>query len=498
MRGHWRRLVLSSALVVAGAGASQAGGRGAAAIVADASAGRGAVDATVTELAAQPTEALAAALARPRTATVDERRAVLRAIRASVPDASGKFETPKRQKADQVRADDDFDWLAELTAVDAALPGRGEVLADVALLRALATQRTRAAAAAIVDAAFAPDTMIYRDECGRRLRAMAPQSLPALTVASQSDEAPRARYANYQLERLDRQEPGKAMAATATDEELRIALLRAFGSSHHREAVATVLRYTDAPAPRVRAAARAAWLDYVTGPPPKPARTKRLQLPGGKLADKATPLWLTYRELAAIELKRTAENVLGSTFTDGPEPNLETLSKELFAHYDGLRARADDATFAAAKAKVDAGDLPAAIAEFDRLLATTGQIPHPTEAAAYYLQFAQRLERDAAWDQAATAYGKALGIDPKGSHAVDAEAGREYALGKALETAGKDGSANFRRAVALKPDYAPARAAAAKDGQATKPWLLWAAAAGATFALGFLIAGLRRRREHVH
>ena len=104
----------------------------------------------------------------------------------------------------------------------------------------------------------------------------------------------------------------------------------------------------------------------------------------------------------------------------------------------------------------------------------------------------------AQWDAAAAAYGKAFGVATDGEHAVEAQAGREYAMGKALEAAGKDGSANFRRAVALKPDYAPARAAAAKDGQATKPWLLWAAAAGATFALGFLIAGLRRRRQAVH
>jgi hypothetical protein len=33
----------------------------------------------------------------------------------------------------------------------------------------------------------APETMIYRDECGRQLRAMAPQSLPALTAGSPVD-----------------------------------------------------------------------------------------------------------------------------------------------------------------------------------------------------------------------------------------------------------------------------------------------------------------------
>lgn len=488
-----RRLAVAFALACASAAPAHAGGDPAA-VVADLGRGAVAPKAAVAALADAPVEALAAQLARTRTSSIDERRAVLRAIKASVPDASGKFETPKRQQADQVRADDDFDWLVALADADPALPGRADTIADIVLLRALTERGTREAAAVIVDVAFAPDTMIYRDECGRRLRQMAPQSLPALTIASQSEQTPRARYATYQLERLDRQEPGKAMAASAGDEALRIAQLRAFGSSHHREAVATVLRFTDDAAPRVRAAARAAWLDYVTGPPPKPAPKKRLQLPGGRLAEKATPLWLTYRELAAIELTRVAEEVLGETVS--PEAaDLAALSKQLFDHYDGVRAQADDAAFAAAKAKADGGDLAAAIAEFDRLLATTGATPHPTETAALYLRYAKGLEAEAKWDAAATAFGKAVAIDPSGADATTAEAGREYALGKALEAAGKDGGANFRRAVALKPDYAPARAAAAKAEPSKRPaWMLYGAGGAAAMALLFAVLGLTRRR----
>ena len=174
-----RRVLLALLLATAAAGPAAAGGRDASAVVADLTKGSLAGPAAVTELTGLPVADLAAQLKRPRTSTLDQRRAVLRAIKASVPDASGKFETPSRQKADQVRADDSFDWLAELAGADAALPGKADAIADVAILRALAATNDRAAAAAIVDAAFAPDTMIYRDECGRRLRAMAPQSLPA-------------------------------------------------------------------------------------------------------------------------------------------------------------------------------------------------------------------------------------------------------------------------------------------------------------------------------
>lgn len=441
-------------------------------------------------LVARPTAELAATLTRAHQTSVDERRAVLRAIKASVPDKDGKFETPKRQQADAVRADDAFDWLTEL-ARQPASPARDEVLADISAMRALAEQGTREAAQIILDAGFAPETMIYRDECGRRLRAMAPQSLPALTAASQSDDKPRARYATYQLERMDRQEPGKAMAATTADEDLRIAQLDAFGASHHREAVATVLAFTNDPAPRVRAAARAAWLAYFTGPPPKPAPKKKLVMPGGKTADKATPLWLTYRELAAIELERAAEEVLGETFDDGETIDGVALSQQLFGHYDQERAKVDEAAYLAARAKSDAGDLAGAAGELDRLLVTAGALPHPTEAAAIYLAYAQGLEKAAKWDEAAAAYGKAHGVDAAGSHAIEADAGREYALGKSLEAAGKDGSANFRRAVALKPDYAPAKAAAAAaEPSAKKPWMLWSGVGAASLALVLLTLGI--------
>jgi tetratricopeptide (TPR) repeat protein len=461
-------------------------------------AGAGDRAALVQELAAvapRAVPAIGAFLVRTRTSTVEERGALLKGIKASVPDKSGKFETPSRQKAQEVRADDEFDWLAELGKVDAATPGLGETFADIAALRALAASKRTEAAQIILEVGFAADTMIYRDECGRRLRAMAPYSLPPLHVASQAKDKALARYVGYQLERMDRQEPGKAWSATAADEELRVTLLQAFGTAHHREAVRTVLDAVDDDALRVRKAAREAWLSYVTGPPPPPAPKKKLVLTGGRLANKETPLWLTWRELAGIELKRTAEEVLGSVFTDGQTVDLVALSSELFAFHDGERARRDGAVFDEAKAQAAGGDLAGAATALDRILAANPDLAQRAEAAPIYLQLAKVHETDGTWREAATAFGKAHGVAPEGPHAVDAQAGREYALGKALEADGKDGSANFRRAVALKPDYAPARAAAEKDAPRTsRPWLLYAAAVGVSLAIGFFVVGLRRRR----
>ena len=449
----------------------------------------------LTPLATREVKAFAAFLARERASSVDERRQLLRKMKASVPDSSGKFETPKRMKAEQIREDDEFDWLAELSRLDPATPGLGTVWADIAAIRALAGTQRIDAAEVILEQAFGKATIIYRDECGRRLRAMAPYSLPALTVASQAKDKARARYASYQLERLDRQEPGKAMEATASDEELRIAQLQAFGSSKHREAVGTVFTFVDHDAPRVRAAARAAWLEYVTGPPPPPAPKIHLQLPGGKKDPKLTALYLTYRELAEIELVRAAGELLARNYEDDDAVDAAALSKEIFAYHDEQRAKRDGERFAAARAKADQGDLAGAGGAFDRLLAENPELSTRAEAVPTYLALAREHEAAGRWPEAAAAYGKAHGLAPDGPEAVNAEAGREYALGKSLEAAGKDGGASFRRAAELRPDYAPAKAAASRTTpKVKKPWMLYAAGAGGALAVLLLIVGLVRRR----
>ncbi len=495
-------LIVAATLAAAPARADTDDATRAGELLAAIQAGTGDRTALVAELAAlapRVVPAIDGYLDRVRISTVDDRRALLKLIEASVPDKSGRFDTPSRQKEQDVKVDDELDWLIELARIDPATPGLGETFADIAAVRALAGTRSTTAAQVILDLGFAEATMVYRDECGRRLRAMAPYSLPPLHVASQSSNKPLARYSTYQLERMDRQEPSKAMAATAADEDLRIALLAAYGTAHHREAVPAVLRSIDDDAPRVRKAAREAWLSYISGPPPPPAPKKRLQLPGGKLAPKPTPLWLTWRELAAIELKRTAEDVLGSVFaaddSGAPEVDLVALSSELFAFHDGERARRDGSAFEWAMKAAAGGDLAGAGAALDRLLAANPELAQRADAAPIYLELARSHHDAKAWSAAATAYGKAHGVAPDGPLAIDAQAGREYALGKALEAGGKDGSANYRRAVALKPDYAPARAAAGADAPSGKPWLLFAAATGALFALGFLMVGLHRRRN---
>ena len=81
--------------------------------------------------------------------------------------------------------------------------------------------------------------MIYRDECGRYLRKLEPYSIPYLTEQS-AGRNDRKRYATWQLERIDRQEPTKALAAGAGDEQVTLAILDVFRTTKIREAVHAV------------------------------------------------------------------------------------------------------------------------------------------------------------------------------------------------------------------------------------------------------------------
>ena len=457
--------------------------------------------ARLAELGGRVVDQLAAFLARPHATTPDERRAVLAQINASVPDAKGRFQSPGREKATQIRADDEFDWLALLVELPPQ-PGLGEVIADVAALRALAASKRIDAAKVILDAGFADETMIYRDESGRQLRKMAPYSVPALIVASQPTRkdrrrnTARIRYSNYQLERLDRQDPHKALDAASGDEDLQIAVLEAFGDTEHREAVRAVFDHIDDEAPRVRAAARTAWLQYIQAPhPPEPPK-KKLQLTGGQLTDKEKPLWLNSLDLARYELeKRIGELFPGETV--GPKiKDLETATEKLFAHHDAERAARDAAVFAEGKAKADGGDLAAAIAVFDRLLAQDPQRAERAAMAPTYLAYAEELAAAGSWSEAAAMYSKAHGLDPEGERANHALAAHYYALGKAQEAAGLDGGAAYRRAVELEPDFAEAKSAAAKASGAEprKRWMLYLAGGVAAGAVLLLALGLVRRR----
>lgn len=437
-------------------------------------------------------------------ADVVVRREVLVAINASIPDKTGKFSTPQRQTGKEKKADDELDWLKALLALDPATPGVGEVIADVAAIRALAATKELRAAQLVFDVAFSEQSMIYRDECGRYLRKLEPYSIPALTREALGRNADRRRYATWQLERLDRQDAAKALAAATGNEALQIAILETFRETRYREGVHAVWMYVNNDAPRVRAAARATWMSYITGKAPPPAPRKKLQMPGGKLTKEEKPMWLTYRELADNELRKAANELLHEDYPI-EEPSiddrikqpkitpidLEDVTQRLFAYYDGERTKIDTTQWQAAKAKADGGDLAGAAGLLDRLITTNPERAERGEMAKVYLAYGKQLEDAQKWPEASATYSKAHGLDPK-PHTL---AAHHFTLGKALEAQGKDGGPNFRRAVALDPEYAPAKTAADRVASADKPaWMLYAAIVAGGLAMLLFAAAMMRRR----
>jgi hypothetical protein len=471
---------------------------------------RKAAIAELDKLAPQNVEGLGVYLARVRTTPIEDRRAVLEAINAQIPDKNGRFTQPKRKSATEEKADDNLDWLAELLALDAATPNVGEVITDDAVIRALATTQNMKATQIIFDSAFGAETVIYRDECGRFIRKMEPYAIPALMKESQARDFDRKRYATYQLERLDRQEPFKALAATTGDEAVMVAILDVFRTTRHREAVHAVWSKVNADSPRVRKAARDAWMAYVAGPPPPPAPKKKLMLPGGKLTKKEKPLWLTYRELADNELRKAANEIFHEdypledpTLDDTDEwrkkksvkVDVVELTNRLFDYYDQERTKLEATQWADAKAKSDAGDLAGATTLLDRLLAANPERADRTAMAKIFFAWGKQLEGKQKWTDASAAYSKAHGLDTTGPTATEALAAHHYTLGKALEAQGKDGSPDFRRAIALRPDYAPAKQAAREADAPNRPvWLLYAALIAALGALGLFATAMVKRR----
>lgn len=477
----------------------------------DAAARRAAID-ELGKLAPRAVEAIGEWIVRPHEHDLAARRAVLASINAAVPDKSGRFAPPPRQTNKERKADDEVDWLPALLEADPGLPGLGEVIADVAAIRALSATSDIRAAQLVFDVAFVADTMIYRDECGRFIRKMHAYSIPALTRESQGKSGDRRRYATWQLERLDRQDPAKALGAAVGNEALVLAILDAFRTTKLREAVGAVWSKVDDDAPRVRAAARATWMVYITGPAPPPAPKKHLVLPGGKKTKEPKPMWLTYRELADTELRRAANTLLHEDYaildeTDFDDKkrkirvekiDLVEVTERLFAYYDGERAKQDAERWAAAKARADAGDLAAAVTMLDHLIATNPERAERAEMAKVYAARGKQLADEQHWPEASAAYSKAHGLDPDGAGAKEALAAHHFALGKALEAQGKDGGPDFRKAMAIAPASQQARAAAAQPaagGDAARPvWMLYAALGAGGLSMLLLGAALLRRR----
>ena len=185
---------------------------------------------------------------------------------------------------------------------------RAEAMATVRTMRAIAASRRLDAVDPIFKLAFQYDG-VFRDECGRAIRSMDSYAIPRLIElvhqpnAGRQSLAKQRRYAAYQLDRMDRQRPDKAIA-TAPDDTVRAEIIHAYGDTRALDAVEAVLGQVDSASHRVRREARWAWLRYVTGKAPPPAPKRKRKLPGGKEEAEEKPDYLTYREIATLALQK--------------------------------------------------------------------------------------------------------------------------------------------------------------------------------------------------
>jgi tetratricopeptide (TPR) repeat protein len=374
---------------------------------------------------------------------------------------------------------------------------RGEALEVVALTRGIARSQRLDAVEPIFDMAFQLDG-VFRDECGRQIRSMESYAVPAL-IQLMHRHGPAAlhlgkqrRYASYQLDRMDRARPMKAIAMAA-DDRVRAAIVHAYGQERALDAVEAILNQVDATSHRVRREARWAWLRYVTGPPPPPAPKRKRKLPGGREEDEEKPDYLTYREIALLAVQKQLAAILDAP--PDPKASAAQLTDQLFAYYDGRHAAEWDAQFAAAQQKEQSGDLKAATDEYGWILAHDPNYPRRGEMAHAFARYGEQLR---ARGQIAAALGylrQAVDLAPDGPEAGFAGARVAYLDGMQALAAGVAEPALFRRALALDRGLGEAQAglARAETLRARRRWLVGGELAAASFAIAFALWALWRR-----
>lgn len=339
-----------------------------------------------------------------------------------VPPGTPRSKRPKPPKPHDPEA---ADWVTGLAALDLEhdpflsdlapadlRAARAETLMRVALLHALAAagkQGERDAVAAVFQFAFVADGL-YRDECGRTLRGIGGHAVPTL-IRIYNDRtranAKMRRYASYQLDRMDRLRPAKAISA-APDDVVRSDILRAYGEVLALDAVEAVLEQVGASSHRVRREARWAWLRYVDGPPPPPAPKRKRKLPGGKEETEEKEDYLNYREMATLALGRAYQELFSREPDAKQTPR--QLTDEIFAYYDRQREQRFEEVFQAAKAHEKAGELGKAVDEFGWILANQPDHPRRNEMGAVFQRLGEKLasEAESSGDQATLA--RALGL----------------------------------------------------------------------------------------
>lgn len=472
-------------------------------------------------------------LLAPRTTRKADYKAFLAVIGGDVPNRYGHFELAwKRDHGHAVRVSED--WFEDLLA----LPSRQvskvfraiyrDCVLEVALLRAAAAiGRDPARGEDVVDALLAAAYLhegTFRDEVGRAIRAVGDPAVPHLLRRSLKPAVPAdekeaqevkaspayrmAEYAGYQVDRMDRAHPRKALAAVHDDPARLAELLAAYAVARPGDAAAPLLDHADAAIPRVREAARAAFLAFVTGPAPR-AERKLVRMLGGRTGE--GPAQPTYRDLARAAIvgrvQKEHPDLLATGCEDGPKDSKldacepEPLARAYFARLDEQRRERERALIATALAEEDR---TAAIATLDALLADDPGLSARAELVPTYEAAAADAQAAGDLSRAARLYRKSAAllaeVDPARADALRVQA----LLAEADLAATLEGRAMLlATAAAIAPDDAALRARlaagaerpiTAEDAALPRRLATRTGLAAGGLALLFGLAGLLRRR----
>ncbi len=377
---------------------------------------------------------------------------------------------------------------------------RQDALAILSDMHALAATHRADAVEPLFRLAFTMDG-VFRDECGRQIRDLGEPAIAPLVRLQYAKGTPQLpgnkqrRYAVYQLDRMDRARPQKALD-TAPDDWTRAEIIRAYGEVRALDAVEAVLELVNASSHRVRREARIAFRRYVEGPSPPPAPKRKRKLPGGKEESEEKPDYLTYREVAELALgKKLVELAIEAP----PHATPLALYEALVAHYDAEGAAEWERVYAGAQAREAAGDVSSAIDQYEGILAHDPTNLRRAEMAPSFARFAEQRAHDGHSEEAAGLYRKAAALTPVGSpEARRYEAEAELLDAARAEAHGKVDEAALRRVLALAPEHEHARATLARLESARRSRLLTRVATAAGLIGLLLFAGalfaLRPRR----
>lgn len=435
----------------------------------------------IDELSTQPVENLQKELFK-KSLSNDVMRAFLESFGAEVPNEQDRFGKPKRSQEEN----ETFDWLKQMEPLPDS-PEKKEAQRKIVLLRALATSRKHNAAKAILKFAFMDQGRVYRDECGRVLRAISPYSIPALYETAHRYKKSNARaYAQYQLERLDRESTENALAALRFDEQLTLQLIRSWGVHRARTPVYALVHALNDQSPQIRKAAREVFRSYIAGPPPPAAPKRKLSLPGGKETEEKEPLWLDARQVAGVELRRKYEAETGEKSTG----SATKVFKQLLDYYDAKNNSRIESMLTFAEKSLSQKEFAKAANLYDELLLNAAANVPKDKAAKAYLERAKELEAQKKWSEASAYFQKALSTDPQLASQNNVRASAFNAMGHTIQAQGGDPSGAFAQARRL----APAVAKATNSGSQTdKPLFLYGGILAGVLGLLMLVIGFVKR-----